>query len=61
MPSSSKRCEYGDLVMQTVFTVFEENNYRDWLEQTFQATFSQVTDCLRWAGQPAELRRVRCV
>lgn len=41
--------------------MFEQDTHRDWLERTFQVTFGQVTECLRWAGQPTELGHVQCV
>lgn len=60
-PLKGKSCLDKDLVMQSVFTGFQEERYRDALESKFAISFATTSDCLRWAGGTSEFAGVRCV
>lgn len=55
------RCQYGDLVMQTVFALYQEEKVQQWLLREFQVQFAEVDEYLIWAGKTNELGGVVCV
>ena len=55
------RCDYEDLVMQTVFAQFEVTTDSDWCFQRFSVRFNTVEECLTWAGGSGQLGNAKCV
>lgn len=55
------KCDYEDMVMQTVFACYQDDRLHGWLESEFKRNWADISECLRWAGETAKLGKWKCI